>query len=945
MKGAITRVAFAVVLLFSGIANPLGRANPLERSVPSTGRDYTEESPLVYEDAWDLWPYVFLDDKGRPSGFNVDLIRMIMERLNIPYEIRLKPTQQALEDLHNGRSDLMLGMMADFHDDYTQHYSKNVIHIFTHSVAHPTEYLETEKGKDGNRLIVHSFDDLATHQVIVHTGSFSHHLMEERGWGHNVQPFEDMALAIQMVSTEKSGEVLWNTMSLKWLIHKYHATNLTLSPVDMPSGEYRFMSNDSVLLARLDDAYARLKAEERLQPIEMKWFYPEKASSSSSPAWLWYVAYAIGIVALLLTVATIVSHLRERRATAQGRLRINRLAVVLKTCKVSIWTYDVEKKLISWYGDDARTQRTLTPKEFVRRYWPGELKQLQDAVRRLIDKESESATLHMHITDMAMADNANHIYRVVLSVLKSNEGKPAIIIGTESDADEEIGKQRKTDEMMRRYRSVFSTAMIDMIYCDSEGYVLNMNKRAQLTFGLTLDDVRRRHLNINDFLPDDNKLQYSYATHAMTPEGSPLPPDQHPNATSRFYEMQIVPVFDHEENPIGLYATGREVTEVARTYVETSKGLKQLRAAKDELGEYVDNINFVLQVGGVRIVTYSPDTHVLTIFHRMHEAQYVLTQQRCLSLTAPESLQQVMRIMRAMDRRTTATVNGDIRTRLHNTNGQPVCLQIQLFPDFDTEGNMTGYEGICRDVSEIKHTEEQLKLETGKAQEVEQLKIRFLHNMCSAIRTPLDAVVKSAEMFKKEHNPAEEAAYIATIKESSAYLLNLVNDILFLSRLDAHMVESKRQETDFAKVIEDICHNAWTEGRKDGVIYEVVNVYERLVLNIDLNNLIRILEQLLRNAVQHTEHGRVRLRYEYIGGRLVLGIDDTGDGIPKKVLNHVFDRFNTPTGRSMSTGLGLPICKELVTLMGGQIEITTEEGKGTTVWVTIPCKAKGVVRK
>ena len=931
MKLGIIVLRLLAVLMLLVVASGAFAQSDSQKYEP---REYTEENPLVYEDAWDLWPYVFLDDNGKPTGYNVELLSLLFKELDIPFVIRLKPTSQALEDLLNGQSDLMLGMMAGFHDDYTRHYGKTVVHLFTHSVAHPSDYKQT----------VHNISDLATQQVIVHTGSFSHHMMQDHGWGLNAQPFDDMGLAIQIASAENSGQVLWNTMSLKWLIHKYHALNLTLSPVDIPSGEYRFMSNDSTLLAKLDEAYSILKASDRLQPLEMKWFYPEEAAENETPAWLWYVVYGLCIIALLLTIASVVYHLRERRATADGRRRINRLALVLKTCQVKIWTYEVGKDFVRWYGDDARTQEMITTTAFARRYWPAEVDQLHAAIQQLIDKEKEEVSLQMHITDVATADMENHIFSVTLSVLESIKGKPAVIICTERDATEEINKQRKANELMSRYRAVFSTAMVDMIYCNSQGDVINMNKRAQRTFHTTLTEARTKHYNVKDFFPDDDVLSYRYATLAMTADGTPLPENQHPNAESRFYEMQVLPVFDRDQKPLGVLTTGREVTEVARTYVQLTKGLKDLRQALDELGEYVNNINYVLQVGGVRIVTYSPDTHEFTIFHRMHEVQYMLTQQRCIELTDAESLPQVMRLIRTMDRRTKVSCYGDIRTRLRVKGGQTVCLLVQMFPVVDKQGHVTAYEGVCRDVTEIKHTEQQLKLETEKAQEVEQLKMKFLHNMCFAIRTPLDIVVKSAEMFEREHDPADEPACIDTIKENSAYLLKLVNDILFLSRLDAKMVESTKRETDFAKAIDGLCHNGWLEGRRDGVIYDVENLYEQLVLIIDLTNLGRILEQLLHNAVQHTYHGRVRVRYEYIGGRLVLGVDDTGEGISKDVLEHIFERFNTPSGNN-STGLGLPICKELASLMGGNIDITSEVGKGTTVWVTIPCEVESMVRK
>ena len=99
-------------------------------------REYTEAHPLVYEDVWDLWPYAYLNDNGEPEGYNIDLIRLMMDELDIPYVIRLRPAEEAFHDLKSGRSDLMLGLAVGFHDEYGS-YSKHAVTLFTQSVATP----------------------------------------------------------------------------------------------------------------------------------------------------------------------------------------------------------------------------------------------------------------------------------------------------------------------------------------------------------------------------------------------------------------------------------------------------------------------------------------------------------------------------------------------------------------------------------------------------------------------------------------------------------------------------------------------------------------------------------------------------------------------------------------------------------------------------------------
>ena len=903
-------------------------------------REYTAENPLVYEDAWDLWPYVFLDDQGKPTGYNVELLKMIFEELDIPYVIHLKTTAQALQDLRSGRSDLMLGMVANFHDDYTTHYGRNSLQLFTHSVAHPSNEAQ----------IVHEVGDLATKQVIVHEGSFSHHLMQDHGWGGNAIPRGDMDKVIQEVSADGEGQVLWNTMSLKWLIHQFHADNLTLSPVDMPSGDYRFMANDEWLLEKLDNAYARLKASERLKPLEQKWFYPEEVQEKEFPQWLKYVMAAIGFAVFLLIAASIFYKIRERKVTKEIRLRNARLALILKTCMVKIWTYDIHRKTFTWFGNDPHERKTFSIKEFSKRYHPQDFKRLMEAIKQLADKELTDMQLEMNAKDEQ--DGEEHAYVIKLSVMRSEKGLPSVIIGTKNDVTDIQAKLQKDKELMLRYQSVFHTAMVDMVYYDNMGYIKNMNMRAQNTFQMPLDAVLKEHVNLYDILSEDDfsihdfhDTDYFYASLFINYDKEKML-ESRKRKGRMDYELQLVPVYDQSRQLVGVYGTGREVTEMVDTYRLAQESIKQLRKTLQEVANHVDNINYALKVGGVRLMNYSPQTHLLTIFHRMHEAQYVLTQQRCIQLSDETSRSQTMRLFRMMDRRLNTYIGGDIQSKLRVHDGKQLCLQLQMFPVLDENGLVKEYTGICRDTTEIKHTERMLQQESEKAQEVEQVKNKFLHNMCYEIRTPLDTVVGFAEMFEKEHTQEEEEEFIRQIKENSAYLLNLINDILFLSRLDAKMVEINPQPCDFAQTFDGHCHMAWSHKQREGVKYVVENQYSQLIVNIDDANIGRIINQVICNAVEHTSTGTVRARYEYIGGKLIIAIDDTGTGIAPDKLEHIFERFNTSsTITKGGTGLGMPICQELATQLGGFIEINSELGKGTSVWITIPCKASTIEHK
>ena len=225
---------------------------------------FTADDPVVYEDTWDVWPYSFLED-GKPTGYRVDLMRMIFEELGMPYEIKLKDFRKVLNDLKSGKADVMIGLKAPYHDKYGQ-YGGIALNLATHSVVYAK----------GEQQPIKTLNDLARNRVIVHKGSYSHHLMQEKGWEKNAIPYNDMKEAMLQVSTEGEGVIVWNTMSLKWQLNQFHSDNLEIKPIDMPHSEYRFMANNPQLLALMDSTYAVLRAQDRLQELQNKWFYPER---------------------------------------------------------------------------------------------------------------------------------------------------------------------------------------------------------------------------------------------------------------------------------------------------------------------------------------------------------------------------------------------------------------------------------------------------------------------------------------------------------------------------------------------------------------------------------------------------------------------------------------------------------------------------------------------
>ena len=463
-----------------------------------TTRVFSESSPLIYEDVWDLWPYSFLNDNGDPDGFNIDLIRLMMKDLNIPYVIRLKPSSEAYHDLKEGKSDLMLGLAQGFHDEFGM-YSKNAVTLFTQSVVTPMN----------KPVEIKAFRDLGKPglKVIVNDSSLCHHLMIDYGWGANALPDKDIGEAIQRVSAKGEGQIVWNTLSLKWLINRYHIDDLELTPVNMPHGEYKFMSNNQQLLDKLDEAYTRLYTNDKIQPLQDKWFYPER-QNMDEPTGMWYLLGG-GLLLLVFMVVYVISYrIQDRKIRLENIKRNNRLALILQTSQVHIWTYDIKTNQFSWHNDNGQVAYTYSMEEFSQRYSREDFVSLKSALEKLAetrktDEEEEEKEIELNLRakdletipageqSLGMGGDTNdRDYHIVLSVLsRDKNGNPAVIIGTKKDVTEEQQLKRLDEERTLRYWSIFYTPILGIILFNKDGRLVNINPKACDIFGCNAEEI------------------------------------------------------------------------------------------------------------------------------------------------------------------------------------------------------------------------------------------------------------------------------------------------------------------------------------------------------------------------------------------------------------------------------------------------------------------------
>lgn len=914
---------------------PLADAAAGSQAQSSGKREYTITHPLIYEDIWDLPPYTFLNKEGEPMGFNIDLVKTILHRLDIPYIIKLKPTSAAYLDLQEGRSDLMLGMHSSYHSRFGK-YGRSVVALFTHGVAHP-------KSEPSD---IETLDDLAGHNVVVQRNSFSHLRIVEEGMEDHATPYDDIDEAILRVASRDSGQVLWNTMSLKYTLNRYDLTNLEITPVSMPNGEYRFMSNDRALLERIDSVYEAMTINEELQPIRNKWFYPEM-KSSGIPEYVWYIAGGLIIIILLLGIYNRTYHIREQRVNRSNGHLGQRLALYLQSGKIRIWAFDIERNMFVTVTLDGNFGDEYTELGFSVFYNEDDYKEMCDAIHEVKDGRTEKKSLLVRCHRPSTPEREQY-FDLCVSVLRRKNGRPSMLLGTQQNVTEERQKHIDANNLQLKFHTIFNTVNVDMALYDSDGRLTDINAKACNTLG-NREKLLNSGITIQKVLPgiDMEKPEMVYASSIIshesnTPDGKPA--SVMPEHT-RYYELMVLPIF-HEGRLIGFFTTGRDVTELAVNIHKERRKTRQIRIGMERQQEYVKSINYALEISNIWLVNYYPDSRMMEITYDVQKPTMKLSQLRCVELIDSSDRRKAVNLIKGMDKRTTGKFAIKVKTIFSDEQQRDLYLQLSGVPIYGSNGNIDRYFCLCRNVSKMEEIEAGLKREMQKAREAETVKNAFMKNMSYEIRTPLNAVIGFAELFDMEHAPEDEPVFMEEIRKNSNILLKLVNDILLLSRIDANMIEISKMPVDFAEIFGAHCMIGLNPELKNSVKTVIESPYEHLVVDIDDAQIGKVIEILAANAAHFTTRGMIRCRYEYHHNELIISVEDSGEGIDDAIQETLFEHMDLYEDIDhCCIRLGLMICKKLVEKMGGQLDIESELGKGTTVWITLPCAATMIEKK
>ena len=245
---------------------------------------------------------------------------------------------------------------------------------------------------------------------------------------------------------------------------------------------------------------------------------------------------------------------------------------------------------------------------------------------------------------------------------------------------------------------------------------------------------------------------------------------------------------------------------------------------------------------------------------------------------------------------------------------------------------------INYDITELKRTEEMLVKARDKAEASDRLKSAFLANMSHEIRTPLNAIVGFSSLLTSTESAAEKELYNSLIGHNNKLLLNLINDVIDLSKIESGYLELRPDWVNLTELLDESVAEYVHQVPSGVELLTNYPAHDSLV-ELDSLRIKQILSNFLSNALKNTTTGHVEVFYEVDHQSVRIGVKDTGRGIPQNMLEKIFERFEKLDSFAQGAGLGLSICKLIVEKMNGRVLVDSQLGIGTTFVIELPCRS------
>jgi PAS domain S-box-containing protein len=642
-----------------------------------------------------------------------------------------------------------------------------------------------------------------------------------------------------------------------------------------------------------------------------------------------HTAWPLHAGLLALVLSTVLIFVLVVLSLARQRARLGEFISfsdsLMQNLPGAIAVFDAEGKILRWSSNFlGYSPAEKLGKEIMSTIAPESLNSVQEAMKRAFaDGAAETeATL--------VAKNGAKVpcYLKGARILYAN--RPCIL-GIAVD----ISRRKHAEEYVRLQTAALESAANAIIITDVHGTIQWVNPAFTRLTGYSFDETVGKNPRL---LKSGVHPQPFYAdlwnTILAGKVWSGEITNRKKDGTLYMEEMTIAPVCAAAGEITNLVAIKQDITERKRVEAALAESEEQFR----ELAENIDEVFFVYSTQPVRLSYISPAYE--RIWRRSRLEAYDRPSSWMDELHPEERERARSNFAEAI-----SGVPTDYEYRFVRGNGSLRWVRIRTFPVTDSGGKLCRMVGIAEDTTRWKNAQAAIERAKDLAESANRAKSEFLANMSHEIRTPMNGIIGMTDLLLDTKLTSEQAEYLHMVKTSADSLLTVINDILDFSKMEAGKLELDSIDFDLRKSTGDVVRMLAIHAQQKGLefILDIDPAVPRIVSG-DPSRLRQVLLNLIGNAIKFTEKGEIELtvRAEVrsaVGSSLVFAVKDTGIGIPADKQKTIFDAFSqadsSTTRKYGGTGLGLTISAKLVRLMGGEIWVESEYGKGSTFYFTL----------
>ena len=882
---------------------------------------YSKESPLRIVCDNEFYPFEYRDESGNIEGLNVKVLQKVLDEYNIPYNMNIA-TRTEMNSLFNS-NDADLIARIPINPIPGVYYTKNEVAPYKVMIAYPKGKTPIKKLSDlkQNDIVIFKEGNYCTEYVLAN---------------HLIRPEQMMFRTVKQgllgIATGDYQYMICGEITMNSVMKKFNISNVELSEIDIPEGSIRFCSRDKMLINLIDERLGEMHVGGQLD----KMFFQSLSATTVKNNNITYMLFATFGLLLMIIIIILVNRYVTRRIKAgmQSTIETNNiLKKALETANMDVLENDINKRWITnlygnFVGESGTCIEDITP-----RIHPDEMGILNEKFRKLINREEEGAECTFRY-NAGTDDSPNWrtLYANILPEL-DNYGNVVKQITTINDITEETRQDKIDHETSEIYKHIFDMPIVGLALYDSDGQFIEANQVMRDIFkNVNHNTDIFAYTSIYDFpafagiIDRTTKENLFFCTYSDTTN------DGMPN----FVEIRMRHIKDDNGNIIYRMITARDKSNEREMYRQSRLNDEKVRMVSEQMMQYENELRYLLKGSMMRVWKSSIQNETIRLYRDLHTFDMKYTFAEFLDGIEESKRDEALKLI---DPRTNGGKSHNSTLLIYDKQSRTkMWYTINSIPEHDDHGNIIGSFGLIHNINNLMETQLKMQKEKERANDSSRLKSTFLANMSHEIRTPLNAIVGFCDILHTIESAEEKAELLKIIHNNCNNLLQIINDILVLSELDSNGMTINPEKCDFAQEFTLLCKSLEQRVSEPSVKFITENPYSSLMVNIDKGRISQVITNFLTNSVKYTHEGHIKLGYIVEDNGLRIYCEDTGSGIPKDKLEKIFERFFKVNEYIQGAGIGLSICKAIVNKCKGKIGVESEEGKGSTFWIWVPCE-------